>query len=273
MSTAELYPKRFNLLKLPAWAVAGVAALAIGSFDNNTGAKPTHGESASLPAATATSLDKLTGPPARCQVDKVCYERDEMGKAVRVSFRMIKPFFTQAYGSADPGPDQIRYISDRQKSVNTACTPAGSHDSFFNCPFDNNIYIGQGSAWELYRGLQSGDAGFTALVAHEYAHSLQQAAGVPQHLNTPHKQVPGENQADCVAGAWFDWAKERGIFDSSDIYETSDIIYKLGDPLDTPKAQHAHGYPAQRKIAFIQGMKGGLTSCNSFVPRHPIYPA
>src|SRR4051794_24445301 len=99
------------------------------------------------------------------------------------------------------------------RAVRSACGTAGA-DAAFYCPGDDTIYVSQEFAAELWRGVirglpgeragfghAAGDFGVAYVVAHEYAHNVQQELGLYER-STAATAEPFELQADCLAGTW-----------------------------------------------------------------------
>ena len=159
--------------------------------------------------------------------------------------------------------------------VNTACAPAGA-DAAFYCPSDDTIYVSQQFAADLYRGVlrglpgeragygrAAGDFGVAYVLAHEYAHNLQQEFGV---FSRPSASAePFELQADCLAGSWGNSVYAQGHLQQSDIEEAINTALAVGD-FDVSNAQH-HGTPQQRRDAWLLGFRNGSPSaCDRYVP-------
>src|SRR5215204_1651923 len=96
----------------------------------------------------------------------------------------------------------------------TGCGAPADDRAAFYCPGDDTIYVAQRFAADLYqrvvRGLPGESAGYgraagdfavAYVLAHEYAHNLQQELGIFDNSVTESAK-PFELQADCLAGAW-----------------------------------------------------------------------
>ena len=102
-------------------------------------------------------------------------------------------------------------------------------------------------------GRAAGDFGVAYVLAHEYAHNLQQEFGV---FSRPSPTAePFELQADCFAGAWGNSVYRQGLLEPGDVEEAINTALAVGD-FDVSNAQH-HGTPEQRREAWLLGFEGG----------------
>jgi predicted metalloprotease len=159
-------------------------------------------------------------------------------------------------------------------SVATGCGVSAGDNAAFYCPTDDTIYVGQAFAGALYNGVATGLPGQAAgfgraagdfavsyVIAHEYAHNVQQEAG---QLAGRQRALPTELNADCLAGTWAKWAFVKGRLDSADIQEGVDAAKAVGD-FELLSAQH-HGTPQQRSDALLKGYDSGSPSaCNTYM--------
>ena len=103
----------------------------------------------------------------------------------------------------------------------TACGIPAGDDAAFYCPSDDTIYVAQQFAADLYRGVlhglpgeragygrAAGDFAVAYVLAHEYAHNLQQELGIFDN-GVGRTAKPFELQADCLAGTWAHSVFER----------------------------------------------------------------
>ena len=100
----------------------------------------------------------------------------------------VDRYWTRTFATADLPEPRVRYVWVAPGStVFTGCgEPAGDRAAFY-CPADDTIYVAQVFAAELYNGVvrglpgesagygrAAGDFAVAYVVAHEYAHNLQQ---------------------------------------------------------------------------------------------------
>ena len=103
------------------------------------------------------------------------------------------------------------------------------------------------------------------MLAHEYAHNLQQELGVFDNRVTATAK-PFELQADCLAGTWANSVYEQGELEPGDLEEATNAALAVGD-FDVGNAQH-HGTPQERRAALLTGFRSGEPSaCARFLPR------
>jgi predicted metalloprotease len=102
------------------------------------------------------------------------------------------------------------------------------------------------------------------VVAHEYAHNLQQELGVFSNTVMPNAR-PFELQADCMAGVWAYSVFAKGDLEEGDIEEATNAALAVGD-FDIGNEQH-HGTPEERREALMAGLNSGDPSvCRRYLP-------
>ncbi|HUR87251.1 MAG TPA: neutral zinc metallopeptidase [Solirubrobacteraceae bacterium] len=159
----------------------------------------------------------------------------------------------------------------------TGCGTIARDDAAFYCPVDDTIYVAQQFAADLYlgvlRGLPGERAGFgraagdfavAYVLAHEYAHNLQQELGTFDNA-VGSSARPYELQADCLAGTWAHSVYEQGLLGPDDLEEATNAALAVGD-FDVGNEQH-HGTPQERRAALLTGYDSGEPArCNRYVP-------
>jgi predicted metalloprotease len=157
----------------------------------------------------------------------------------------------------------------------TRCGTAADDRAAFYCPADDTIYIAQRFAADLYEGvadLPSGNGGQAAgsfgvayVVAHEYAHNLQNELGIFE-IGRSNSAKPFELQADCLAGSWGNSAFAQGGLSEADVRQAIGTVQAVGD-FDVDNEQH-HGTPDERRDAWLEGFRtGDPSSCTRYVPQ------
>jgi predicted metalloprotease len=189
----------------------------------------------------------------------------------------VDGYWTKTLKANDlPAPRVSYFWVPPGRVVNTACAPAGA-DAAFYCPSDDTIYVSQQFAADLYRGVlrglpgeragygrAAGDFGVAYVLAHEYAHNLQQEFGLFDAVRSASAE-PFELQADCLAGSWGNSVYAKGHLQQGDIQEAINTALAVGD-FDVSNAQH-HGTPEQRRDAWLLGFRNGNPSaCDRYVP-------
>jgi predicted metalloprotease len=188
----------------------------------------------------------------------------------------IDAYWTTTLRASDLPEPRVSYVwIPPGRVADSACGEAGE-DAAFYCPGDDTIYVSQRFAADLYRGVvrglpgqsagfgrAAGDFGVAYVLAHEYAHNLQQEFGVFSRPSAAAE--PFELQADCLAGAWGNSVYREGHLAPGDVEEAINTALAVGD-FDVGNAQH-HGTPEQRREAWLLGFESGdPSSCDRYVP-------
>ena len=164
-----------------------------------------------------------------------------------------------AAGLPRPQVDEV-WIAQGE-TVGTACESDADDFAAFYCPADDTIYVGERLGREVMEGI--GDFGVAYVVAHEYAHNVQQELGWFDAGIRFTTVAPFELQADCMAGAWAYAVYEEGLLQEGDVEEAVGTAYAVGD-FDLTNPQH-HGTPDERAGAWIEGYETGDPSqCQAF---------
>jgi uncharacterized protein len=159
----------------------------------------------------------------------------------------------------------------------TGCGLPADDSVALYCPGDDTIYVGQQFASDLYagalRGLPGESAGYgraagdfavAYVLAHEYAHNLQQELGVFDNSVSPTAR-PFELQADCMAGVWAYSVFAKGDLQEGDLEEAANAALAVGD-FDVGNEQH-HGTPEERREALVAGFDSGDPAvCRRYLP-------
>ena len=200
----------------------------------------------------------------------------------------IAPYLDSVLGSVDdywhqtqaaagrPAPSVLHSWVAPGGRVETACGAPAADDAAFYCPVDDTIYVGQAFARALYDGVlqglpgqkagygkAAGDFAVAYVVAHEYAHNVQQEGGL---LDGRTRALPTELNADCLAGTWAKWEYGKGKLTDADVQEALDAALAVGD-FDYLNPQH-HGTPQERHDALQTGMQSGKPSdCDQYLSR------
>ena len=152
-------------------------------------------------------------------------------------------------------------------SVSSACGTTSAGVGPFYCPADQGIYIHTGFYDQLAR--MSGNGGDFArlyVVAHEYAHHIQNITGVSSQIRSAQQSNPRaanqlsvrlELHADCYAGVWA--GKNRNLIERGDFEEGMEAAASIGDDRLTGGRASAesftHGTSQQRMQALRTGMQ------------------
>src|SRR4051794_27638609 len=164
------------------------------------------------------------------------------------------------------------------QAVGTGCGAPADENAAFYCANDDTIYFSEGLAARLWQGVARdfpgeragyghavGDFGVAYVVAHEYAHNVQNELGLFRLGQQRLGAKPFELQADCMAGLWGNSVYREGKLQPGDVEEAMSTATAAGD-FDYNNAQH-HGTPEERRAAWLAGYRSGdPTTCGRYVP-------
>ena len=160
----------------------------------------------------------------------------------------------------------------------SACGGTMGDSAAAYCSGDDTIYVSQQFATDIYNGALDhalpgssqgygrtmGDFAVAYIVAHEYAHQVQDELGLFQQYGQQLPTMAFELQADCWAGTWAQSASEENRLEDGDVQEALDAALAVGD-FDTGNPGH-HGTPEQREEAWSAGFQSGdPSSCNQYL--------
>ena len=190
----------------------------------------------------------------------------------------VDRYWTETFEAAGLPTPRVRYAWIAPGAVVlTACGMPADDSVALYCSADDSIYVGQQFAADLYEGVleglpgeaagfgrAAGDFAVAYVLAHEYAHNLQQELGIFNNQISPTAR-PFELQADCLAGAWAYSVFAEGALQPGDIEEAANAALAVGD-FDVGNAQH-HGTPTERRDALLAGFDSGDPSvCQRYLP-------
>ena len=171
--------------------------------------------------------------------------------------------------------------------VQSACGRATAAVGPFYCPGDEKVYIDLGFYDELRSRFRApGDFAQGYVIAHEVGHHVQNLLGTSDKVTQLQRRARGEAQAndlsvrlelqaDCYAGVWGFYAKQRNILDPGDLEEALNAASAIGDDKLQREAQgyvvpdsFTHGTSEQRVRWFRAGFDSGdLRRCDTFSTR------
>src|SRR3954468_18280709 len=205
-------------------------------------------------------------------------EQNEIEGFLTDVLQSVDAYWTRTLSAAGRPEPRVGYLWVRPgDTVGTACGAPAGDDAAFYCPNDDTIYVAQQLAAELWQGIARnfpgeragyghavGDFGLAYVIAHEYAHDVQQELGL--YTQTPRTGVePFELQADCMAGLWGNSVYRAGKLQPGDVEEAMSTAAAAGD-FDYGNVQH-HGTPQQRRAAWLDGFRHGHPAgCARYVP-------
>ena len=189
----------------------------------------------------------------------------------------VDRYWTRTFLANDLPEPRVAYAwVPAGRVLQTGCGAPADDNAAFYCPADDTIYVAARFASAIYtgaiRGLPGeseggravGDFGVAYVLAHEYAHNLQEELGIFT-IGRGNSSKPFELQADCMAGVWASSAFAAGGVTQEDVEEAVSTALAVGD-FDTSGANH-HGTPQERRAAWLDGFDSGDPSvCSRYVP-------
>jgi predicted metalloprotease len=182
--------------------------------------------------------------------------------------RSIDAYWTQTLRASGLREPRVGYVwVPPGRVAGTGCGAPAGPDAAFYCPADDTIYVSVELAARVWAGVAEGlpgqragygravgDFGLAYVVAHEYAHNVQQELGLAE-LDPRATVEPLELQADCMAGLWANSVYRAGKIKPGDVEEAISTALAVGD-FDLGNPQH-HGTPEQRRAAWLLGYETG----------------
>jgi uncharacterized protein len=171
--------------------------------------------------------------------------------------------------------------------ADTACGRAGASVGPFYCPADEKVYIDLSFYDELQSRFRApGDFAQAYVIAHEVGHHIQNLLGTSDKVTQLQQRARSEAQvndlsvrlelqADCYAGVWGFYAKQRNILDPGDLEEALNAASAIGDDRLQRESQgyavpdsFTHGSSEQRMRWFRAGFDSGdMRRCDTFSTR------
>jgi predicted metalloprotease len=170
--------------------------------------------------------------------------------------------------------------------VESACGLASSAVGPFYCPGDSHVYLDQSFFQELKSRFGApGDFARGYVIAHEVGHHVQNLLGIAEKVDQQRARlspasrnalsVRMELQADCFAGVWGYYARQRGLLEPGDLESGLTAAAAIGDDRLQQQTQGSvrpetftHGSSAQRVRLFKTGFESGdPRQCDTFAAR------
>jgi predicted metalloprotease len=171
-------------------------------------------------------------------------------------------------------------------AVRSACGFSSAAVGPFYCPEDEKVYLDL----SFYRELKErfhvpGDFAQAYVIAHEVGHHVQNLLGIAQQVDQQRARlsptsrnalsVRMELQADCFAGVWGYYARQRGLLEPGDLESGLSAAAAIGDDRVQQQTQGSvrpetftHGSSAQRVRLFRTGFESGdPRQCDTFTAR------
>ena len=151
-------------------------------------------------------------------------------------------------------------------AAQSACGFAQSAMGPFYCPNDEKVYLDLSFFSDLRdRFGAQGDFAEAYVIAHEVGHHVQDLTHALQSGGGNEVSVRQELQADCLAGVWGFYAKQKQqLVEPGDLEEALNAASAIGDDRLQRQSQRyvvpesfTHGSSAQRTASFKRGFESG----------------
>jgi uncharacterized protein len=194
-----------------------------------------------------------------------------------------RPLFAQMGGEYRP-PRLVLF----QERVESACGLASSAAGPFYCSTDSRVYLDRSFFEDLTQRFGApGEFARAYVIAHEIGHHVQNQLGITEKMAQQRARAGegGSNalsvlielQADCFAGVWGHFARQRKLLEPGDVESGLAAAAAIGDDrLQRQSRGHVspesftHGSSAQRVRWFRAGLDSGdVRQCNTFTTARP----
>ena len=206
------------------------------------------------------SLDDLIPVPQRAR--PAAQGASDLVAFARTLGPLLNEFWQRALAMTDVDYLPPKYVVvPKGQGVMTGCeVPA---DGLFYCMLDETIYVNEGILLEdviADEDWRARDYVIATVVAHEWGHHIQMLTGlaplsiafqINQEQNAPLIARQRELQADCYAGLFTRYARDRGWLNAGDLDEAREAMMRAGD--HAIDHHDHHGTPEQRKEWFTRG--------------------
>jgi hypothetical protein len=235
------------------------------------------GGEVSAPAPQTAPPPSRSGPPLRDENKE--FVAKVLGDTEDVWGRLLG----QMGGRYDP-PKLVLF----RDSVDSACGLASSAVGPFYCSGDRHVYLDLTFFQELKQRFGApGDFARAYVIAHEIGHHVQNQLGISEKVARQRERggqaaanalsVRQELQADCFAGVWGHFAKQRNLLEPGDVEAGLNAAAAIGDDRLQKQARGSvrpeaftHGSSAQRVQWFRAGLDSGdPRRCDTFATARP----
>ena len=225
------------------------------------------------------------GPAPPGQAQQAPPQNDEMSQFVRRVLGSTETVWGEIFSRNGSSYREPRLVLFTQQ-VQSACGRADAAVGPFYCPGDEKVYIDLSFYDELRSRFRApGDFAQAYVIAHEVGHHVQNLLGTSDKVTAMQQRaseaqsnrlsVMLELQADCYAGVWGYYAKQRGVIEPGDLEEALGAASAIGDDRLQRESQgyvvpdsFTHGSSEQRMRWFKQGFDGGdMRRCDTFNSR------
>jgi len=168
--------------------------------------------------------------------------------------------------------------------VESACGMASSAVGPFYCSADQRVYLDRAFFEDLSQRFGApGEFARAYVIAHEIGHHVQNLMGITDKVAQERQRAGGgargnqlsvrlELQADCLAGVWGFYAKQRGLLEPGDVESGLGAAAAIGDDRiqrqtrgQVSPESFTHGSSEQRVRWFRAGLDSGQPrACDTF---------
>ena len=236
---------------------------------------------AAFPSTAGAQMETLRSPDST--------EPENMEQFLTAVTKDVDAYWTKVFRDSDLPEPKVGY--QWIPAGQTAASACGDEDGTLGdeaaayCPGDDTISISQKFASDIYSGALDqalpgssqgygrtvGDFSVAYIVAHEYAHQVQDELGLFERYGQQLPTMAFELQADCYAGTWAKSADRENRLEDGDVQEALDAALAVGD-FDAGNPGH-HGTPEQRAAAWNSGFEAGDPSaCNTYLAEEGAAP-
>jgi hypothetical protein len=224
----------------------------------------------------------LAGPPTEEVAPGTVPSDDPQAQFISVVLRDTEETWDQIFRErgARYAPPVLVLFTDATPS---ACGIGQSAMGPFYCPGDRKVYLDLSFFEDLARRFGApGEFARAYVVAHEVGHHVQTLTGISDRVsglrregdesNTNALSVRQELQADCYAGVWGHYARQRDLLDPGDAEDGLRAAAAIGDDRLQRQSQgrivpesFTHGSSAQRVEWLRRGLESGrVDACDTF---------
>jgi len=226
-----------------------------------------------LGGGQVTQAPKTGAPPTN----------DQQARFVKKIVGDLEDTWNQIFKGKYQAPTLVMF-SD---ATDSACGFANAAVGPFYCPRDEKVYLDTSFFKQMDRMTRDQSSGFARayVIAHEVGHHVQNLLGIADKVRAQQARsdqaganalsVRQELQADCFAGVWGYYAKQRNLLEFGDVEGAIATASAIGDDNLQRRGQgyvvpesFTHGSSAQRVRWFKVGFDtGDPNKCNTFAVR------
>lgn len=213
---------------------------------------------------------------------KVSPQEERMANFTAAALGMTEDLWQSEFrksGKNYQAPKLVLYTGQ----TSTACGYGQAAMGPFYCPADYKVYIDLSFYNDMKRNLGGGgDFAQGYVIAHEVGHHIQNLLGINQQVREMQSRVnkkqanqlsvKQELQADCFAGIWGKYVKDKGLMEVGDFESAMNTASAIGDDRLQQQSggrvvpdSFTHGTSKERQAWFNKGFTtGSIQACNTF---------